>query len=76
MRSFIAVLLGAALATGAHAAEQKLPAELLEFLGGLDAEEPGWQDYLADTDLTKVPKAPKPPAGKQVVAKPKPEDAK
>ena len=29
-------------------------AELLEFLGSVDSTEPGWHDYLEDTDLEKA----------------------
>lgn len=64
MKPLLAAVLGASLAAGAHAAEQKLPAELLEFLGSLDDAEAGWQEYLARTDVTKLPKPKRPPADK------------
>jgi hypothetical protein len=58
MRRLPAALLGVTLAASAAAAEPKLPAELLEFLGSVDGEDPDWQDYLAATDVAKLPKAP------------------
>ena len=33
-------------------------AELLEFLGSVDSTEPGWHDYLKETDLEKAVTAP------------------
>ena len=33
-------------------------AELLEFLGSVDSDEPGWHDYLEHTDLERVIHAP------------------
>lgn len=33
-------------------------AELLEFLGSIDSSEPGWRDYLKETDLEKAMTAP------------------
>ncbi|MEO7773161.1 MAG: hypothetical protein ABIT36_01560 [Steroidobacteraceae bacterium] len=58
-RTALAALLGASLVTGvAHAAEAKLPAELLEFLGSLDSEDPEWHDYLASTNVKKLLKPP------------------
>jgi len=33
-------------------------ADLLEFLGSVDSEEDGWHDYLEQTDLDKVIRAP------------------
>jgi hypothetical protein len=59
MRRLPAALLGVTLAATAPAAEPKLPADLLEFLGSVDGEDdPDWQDYLAATDVAKLPKAP------------------
>jgi hypothetical protein len=43
-------------------------AELLEFLGSVDSTEPGWHDYLEDTDLEKavtVPEKKAPPPADQ-----------
>jgi hypothetical protein len=65
----------------ARAAQQRPPqqpvdAELLEFLGSLDSEEDGWQEYLekvpvkAEAKLpVKAPQTPAKPAEKQVKAK-------
>lgn len=57
----------------AQAAPQEVDAELLEFLGSLDVEEDGWQEYLEQRPVkaaAKVPeKAPpsaRAPAPKQV----------
>jgi hypothetical protein len=58
MRRRAALLLGTSLALGAQAAEPKLPAELLEFLGSIDSDDPEWHDYLASTDVKKLPKPP------------------
>jgi hypothetical protein len=33
-------------------------ADLLEFLGSVDSDEAGWHDYLEQTDLEKVIRAP------------------
>jgi hypothetical protein len=51
----------AILLTGAaQAAEsaQQVDAELLEFLGSIDAEEEGWQDYLEQKPVKPVEKKP------------------
>lgn len=49
------------------AADSVVDADLLEFLGSIDAEGGDWSDYLEQTDLDKVVKPPvkapaKPPA--------------
>jgi hypothetical protein len=49
------LLSGAALA--AENAKQ-VDAELLEFLGSIDAEEEGWQDYLEQKPVRPVEKKP------------------
>jgi hypothetical protein len=54
--SLFAATLAVALAGASQGAEQKLPAELLEFLGSVDSEDPQWHDYLAATDVKKLPK--------------------
>ncbi len=64
-----ALLLGAAWLAAARAAEPKVDADLLEFLGSVDTEDKNWHDYLARTDIEKVaqraphaPAAPAPPS--------------
>jgi hypothetical protein len=49
-----------ALAVDAAAAESspKVDAELLEFLGSIDVEEEGWQEYLEQKPVKPVAKAP------------------
>jgi hypothetical protein len=59
-----AALLGATLAATAQGEEPKLPADLLEFLGSIDGDDPEWQDYLAATDVAKLPQKPAPTQGK------------
>jgi hypothetical protein len=67
----------ASLLAGAQAAEssKKVDAELLEFLGSIDAEEEGWQEFLEQKPVRPVEK--KPPQ-KPVPAprKPDPKQAK
>jgi hypothetical protein len=53
------------LARAAVAAAPAIDAELLEFLGSVDSEEPGWHDFLADNAVKPAPGKPaavKPPA--------------
>jgi hypothetical protein len=56
------LLLAIALAvSGASLAAQnakKVDAELLEFLGSIDAEEEGWQEYLEQKPVKPVEKKP------------------
>jgi hypothetical protein len=50
-----------------RAPEPPADAELLEYLGSVDAEEDQeWMDYLARTDITQVVKAKKSPATDEV----------
>jgi hypothetical protein len=62
------------LSGAAHAAGQpgKVDAELLEFLGSIDAEEKGWQEFLEQKPVKAVEK--KPPRKPAPVAR-KPEPA-
>jgi hypothetical protein len=48
------------LAGAAHAAEnaKQVDAELLEFLGSIDAEEEGWQEYLEQKPVKPVENKP------------------
>ena len=48
----------AAPPTHEPAAGAAADADLLEFLGSVDSDEDGWHDYLEDTDLDKVIRAP------------------
>jgi hypothetical protein len=50
------------LAGAAEAAQSssKVDAELLEFLGSIDAEEEGWQEYLEQKPVKPVEKKPQP----------------
>jgi hypothetical protein len=57
-------------------AQHPVDAELLEFLGSLDSEEDGWQEYLekapmkaAEKAPAKAPQTPAKPVEKQVKAK-------
>jgi hypothetical protein len=55
-----AVAVAMLLAGATHAAEnaKQVDAELLEFLGSIDAEEEGWQDYLEQKPVKPVEKKP------------------
>ncbi len=57
MRSFQRALLLTALAPAWACAADKLPdADLLEFLGSVDADGSDWSEYLERTNLDKVAK--------------------
>jgi len=45
----------------AESASETADAELLEYLGSVDAEGQEWMEYLAHTDIAQVAKAKKPP---------------
>jgi hypothetical protein len=47
----------ALLAVPSPAAEDPVDPELLEFLGSVDANGQGWQDYLATTDVDELVKS-------------------
>lgn len=47
---------------GASSNNAAADADLLEFLGSVDSDEPGWHEYLEHTDLEKVIHAPPKPA--------------
>ena len=49
-----------------RAPEPPADAELLEYLGSVDAEGQEWMDYLARTDIAQVVKAKKSPATDEV----------
>jgi hypothetical protein len=64
--------LGGALALHAVGAAEASPdGELLEFLGSVDSEGDGWNEYLEDTEFKRVatpppaPPAPSPPPPRQ-----------
>jgi hypothetical protein len=59
-RAALALAAAAALAGAVQAAEnvKKVDAELLEFLGSIDAEEEGWQEYLEHKPVRPVEKTP------------------
>jgi len=61
-RSRISVLLLLSAAPLAHAAQPapKVDAELLEFLGSIDGDEEGWQDFLEQMPVKRA--RPTPPA--------------
>lgn len=46
------------LARVAVAAAPAIDADLLEFLGSVDSDEPGWHDFLAGNELKPVGKPP------------------
>jgi hypothetical protein len=58
--STLAVAAAILLAGAATAAEnpRQVVAELLEFLGSIDAEEEGWQEYLEQKPVRPVEKKP------------------
>jgi hypothetical protein len=58
----LGLLCGGVLAATAYAAEPAIDADLLEYLGTVDSNDAGWQDYLEQTDIDKVAKPPKAPA--------------
>ena len=60
-----AVVAPLVLARMAVAAAPAIDADLLEVLGSVDSEEPGWHDFLAGNDVKPAPGKPaavKPPA--------------
>ena len=48
---------GALLAAPLHAADEAVDPDFLEFLGSVDSNEAGWNDYLAATDVDALVKA-------------------
>ena len=72
MRRLLLVAAAATLAGAAQAAEnaKQVDAELLEFLGSIDAEEEGWQEYLEQKPVRPVEKK---PSQKPAPAPPKPD---
>jgi hypothetical protein len=78
MKSVPAAVVAALFAATTQAAQsaQQVDAELLEFLGSIDAEEEGWQEYLEQRPVKPVQKpsqekspAPRKPDPKQAKAK-------
>ena len=68
-RSLLAVAVVALVVDQSQAADsaQKVDAEVLEFLGSIDVEEEGWQEYLEQKPVKPAEKAqakPAPAAGK------------
>ncbi|MEO6078489.1 MAG: hypothetical protein ABIQ86_01740 [Steroidobacteraceae bacterium] len=63
-RSLLAFAMVSLTVDAAQVAEgdKKVDVELLEFLGSIDAEEEGWQDYLEQKPVKPVAKAPEKPA--------------
>jgi hypothetical protein len=59
-RSALAFAVASLLSGAPQAAEssKKVDAELLEFLGSIDAEEEGWQEYLEQKPVKPVEKKP------------------
>ena len=49
-------------ATASKAPAPAADADLLEYLGSVDSDEPGWNEYLEHTNLEKVIHAPPKPA--------------
>jgi hypothetical protein len=75
-RSLFAVAIAGLAVDATPAAEgaKQVDAELLEFLGSIDVEEEGWQEYLEQKPVKPAEKAqqkPAPPA-----AKPEPKQVK
>jgi hypothetical protein len=48
---------GAWFAAPAHATDEPVDPDFLEFLGSVDSSEAGWHDYLAATDVDALLKA-------------------
>jgi hypothetical protein len=59
-RSALAFAVATLLSGASQAAEssKKVDAELLEFLGSIDSEEEGWQEYLEQKPVKPVEKKP------------------
>lgn len=76
-RPALAIASACLLAGAAHVAEnpKKVDAELLEFLGSIDAEEEGWQEYLEQKPVRPVEKKP-PQKSAPEPRKPDPKQAK
>lgn len=49
---------GALLMAPVRAADEPVDPDFLEFLGSVDSNEAGWHDFLAETDVDQVAKAP------------------
>jgi hypothetical protein len=78
-RSLLAAAVAGLVVNAAQAAEseraKQVDAELLEFLGSIDVEEEGWQEYLEQKPVKPVEKkAPQKPAPEP--RKPDPKQAK
>jgi hypothetical protein len=75
MKSVPAAVVAALFAATTQAAQsaQQVDAELLEFLGSIDAEEEGWQEYLEQKPVKPVQK---PPEKSPAPRKPDPKQAK
>lgn len=86
MRRLVAMLLAgcaAGVAQGAEPAKASPPAaavdaELLEFLGSLDVEEEGWQQYLEERPIRSAAAKPAPdtPPPRAAESKPAPRQVK
>lgn len=77
IRSLLAVAMSGLAVNAAQAAEspKKVDAELLEFLGSIDVEEEGWQDYLEQKPVKPAEKKP-PQKAAAAPAKPEPKQVK
>jgi hypothetical protein len=53
----------------AESATETADAELLEYLGSVDAEGQEWMDYLAHTDIAQVAKVKQPPSATEEAEK-------
>ena len=75
--SALAFAVATLFAGAAHAADssKKVDVELLEFLGSIDAEEEGWQEYLEHKPVKPVEKNP-PQKPALAPRKPDPKQAK
>jgi hypothetical protein len=76
-RSALAFAVATLFASPSPAADSgsKVDAELLEFLGSIDAEEEGWQEYLEQKPVKPVEKKP-PQKPAPAPRKPDPKQAK
>jgi alpha-ketoglutarate-dependent taurine dioxygenase len=76
-RAALVIAAATLVAGAARAAEnaKQVDAELLEFLGSIDAEEEGWQEYLEQKPVKPVEKKP-PQKPAPAPRKPDPKQAK
>jgi hypothetical protein len=77
-RALLLCALAGCGASGAKAMQPAVDAELLEFLGSIDSEDEGWQEYLEHKPVKPAdkPAAKQPPKQEAKTPPPKPEEKK